>query len=164
MPQPYGSQSMVDTLRRVVVRRPDEAFGSADPVTWHYAGRPDLDIARQEHDAFVAVLIQAGAEVLYQDEPSANLADAIFVHDTGRLSPLPEAIHPANGQGPCAAARRQPWRAAFPGLASRSCTPSTARQQRRRRPAVGSITIPRRSARVFAPTPRAGPAVRHWQA
>ena len=72
---------MVDTLRRVVVRRPEEAFASADPVAWHYAGRPDLDIARQEHDALVAVLIQAGAEVLYQDEPSANLADAIFVHD-----------------------------------------------------------------------------------
>jgi N-dimethylarginine dimethylaminohydrolase len=72
---------MVDTLRRVVVRRPEEAFGSADPVLWHYVSTPDLTIARREHDALVAVLSGAGAEVLYQDEPSEYLADAIFVHD-----------------------------------------------------------------------------------
>ena len=72
---------MVDALRRVIVRRPDEAFGSADPQRWHYSSKPDLNIARQEHDAFVHVLQGAGAEVLYQDEPTDQLADAIFVHD-----------------------------------------------------------------------------------
>jgi len=72
---------MVDTLRRVVVRRPEESFGSADPVRWHYVGTPGLAIARREHDALVALLQSAGAEVLYQDEPSDQLADAIFVHD-----------------------------------------------------------------------------------
>ena len=81
MPQVYGSQSMVDTLRRVVVRRPDESFGSADPVRWHYVSQPNLEVARREHDAFVAILREAGAEVLYHDEPSDHLADAIFVHD-----------------------------------------------------------------------------------
>lgn len=81
MPRTYGSQSMVDPLRRVVVRRPDEAFGSADPVRWHYVSTPDLAIARREHDALVTLLRETGAEVLYQDEPSDQLADAIFVHD-----------------------------------------------------------------------------------
>lgn len=81
MSKNYGSQSMVAPLRRVLVKRPEEAFGAADPAQWHYTARPDLDQARQEHDAFVASLAQAGVEVLYHDETQPNRADAIFVHD-----------------------------------------------------------------------------------
>jgi len=60
----YGGQSMVAPLRRVLVRRPDEAFGSADPGIWHYTSRPDLAAARQEHEALVGILAAAGAEVV----------------------------------------------------------------------------------------------------
>jgi len=81
MEKGYGSQSMVDPLRRVLVKRPDEAFGVDDPVRWHYAGRPDLEIARQEHDALVNILREAGAEVLYHDQLVPDHADAIYVHD-----------------------------------------------------------------------------------
>ena len=77
----YGSQSMVDPLRRVLVRRPDAAFAAADPRAWHYTGRPDLAIAQAEHDAFVGVLRDAGAEVVVHDAPLPGAADAIFVHD-----------------------------------------------------------------------------------
>lgn len=81
MDRGFGSQSMVDPLRRVLVKRPDEAFAVEDRVRWHYAGRPDLEIARQEHDALVNVLREAGAEVLYHDELQPDHADAIYVHD-----------------------------------------------------------------------------------
>ncbi len=77
----YGSQSMVAPLRKVLVRRPDEAFGAADPAWWHYAARPNLEIARQEHDALVALLRQAGAEVFYHDEALPGQADALYVYD-----------------------------------------------------------------------------------
>lgn len=77
----YGSQSMVDPLRRVLIKRPDQAFAVDDPAAWHYTGRPDLEIAQQEHDALVDILRQAGAEVLYHDEVQRDRADAIFVHD-----------------------------------------------------------------------------------
>jgi dimethylargininase len=77
----YGSQSMVEPLRRVLVKRPDEAFAVDDPSAWHYAGRPDLEIAQQEHDALVQILREAGAEVIYSEEHQPHLADAIFVHD-----------------------------------------------------------------------------------
>ena len=77
----YGGQSMVAPLRRVMVRRPDAAFGMADPARWHYAAQPDLAGARVEHDAFVSLLRAGGAEVLYHDEPMPEHADAIFVHD-----------------------------------------------------------------------------------
>ena len=77
----YGSQSMIAPLRTVMVRRPDEAFAVDDPVMWHYTHRPDLELARQEHDALVGLLRRAGAEVIYHDEPHPDRADAIFVFD-----------------------------------------------------------------------------------
>jgi N-dimethylarginine dimethylaminohydrolase len=72
---------MIDPLRRVVVRRPDEAFGCADPARWHYTSRPDLDEARREHDALVDILRGAGAEVIDHDTPQPERADSIFVFD-----------------------------------------------------------------------------------
>lgn len=81
MSKSYGSQSMISPLRRVLVRRPDEAFGQADPVLWHYTSRPNLELAQQEHDTFTTSLRQAGVEVIYHDESQPERADAIFVHD-----------------------------------------------------------------------------------
>ncbi len=77
----YGCQSMVDPLRRVLVKRPDAAFAVQDPRAWHYTDRPDLGLARAEHDAFVGLLRNAGVEVIYHDLPQPDRADAIFVHD-----------------------------------------------------------------------------------
>lgn len=77
----YGSQSMVAPLRKVLVRRPDRAFGGADPARWHYAGRPDLTEALREHDQLVKILQDFGAEVLFHEETLPDHADAIFVHD-----------------------------------------------------------------------------------
>jgi N-dimethylarginine dimethylaminohydrolase len=77
----YGSQSMVDPLKRVLVRRPDEAFGNADPAHWHYVSQPDLEVAQSEHDAFVAALRENGCEVLYHESDLPEHADAIFTHD-----------------------------------------------------------------------------------
>jgi dimethylargininase len=77
----FGSQSMVAPLRAVLVKRPDEAFAVDDPAKWHYTARPDLAIARQEHDDLAAILRLAGAEVIYHDEPQPERADSIFVYD-----------------------------------------------------------------------------------
>jgi dimethylargininase len=77
----YGSQSMVEPLRRVLVRRPDDAFGNADPTLWHYVSRPDLEKAQAEHDALVATLQEAGCDVLYHEIQLPEHADAIFTHD-----------------------------------------------------------------------------------
>ena len=81
MTQHYGGQSMVAPLQTVLVRRPDEAFGAADPLLWHYAEQPYSPLAQQEHDAFVNTLLGNGVEVVYHDAPLPDHADAIFVHD-----------------------------------------------------------------------------------
>ena len=77
----YGGHSMVAPLRRVLVRRPDTAFGTADPELWHYTARPQLPAAQAEHDALAATLRAAGAEVIYHDAPQPERADSIFVFD-----------------------------------------------------------------------------------
>ncbi len=81
MGRAYGSQSMVAPIRKVLVKRPDRAFAVEDPQTWSYTSRPDLEMARREHDAFAAILKEAGAGVSYHEEPQPDRADAIFVHD-----------------------------------------------------------------------------------
>jgi dimethylargininase len=82
----YGSQSMVEPLRRVLVRRPDQAFAVDDPELWHYTSRPDLPIARQEHDALAAILRRAGAEVIEHAAAQPGRADAIFVFDPALIT------------------------------------------------------------------------------
>ena len=77
----FGSQSMVEPLKKVLVRRPDEAFGSADPKHWHYISQPELEGAQAEHDALVAILREADCEVLYHEVELPEHADAIFTHD-----------------------------------------------------------------------------------
>jgi N-dimethylarginine dimethylaminohydrolase len=86
MARAYGGQTMSARLRRVLVRRPDTAFGAADPRTWHYAAKPDLAAARKEHDALVRILKASGAEVLVHDAPLKDKADAIFVHDPALIT------------------------------------------------------------------------------
>jgi N-dimethylarginine dimethylaminohydrolase len=81
MMKTYGCQNMVDPLRRVLVRRPDEAFGNADPARWHYVSQPRLEEAQREHDDLVSTLHEAGCEVLYHDAPLPELADSIFTYD-----------------------------------------------------------------------------------
>ena len=81
MTQHYGGQSMVAPLQTVLVRRPDVAFGAADPLLWHYVDQPYLPLAQQEHDALVNTLLGNGVEVVYHDAPLPDHADAIFVHD-----------------------------------------------------------------------------------
>ncbi|HOT22934.1 MAG TPA: arginine deiminase family protein [Thermoleophilia bacterium] len=81
MARTYGAQGMVGRLRRVVVRRPDEAMAAADPARWHYTAPIDLEAARAAHDQFVAALRAWDVEVIFHDEPLPEHADAVFVFD-----------------------------------------------------------------------------------
>jgi N-dimethylarginine dimethylaminohydrolase len=74
---------MTAPLRRVVVRRPDDALAACDPVAFHFASPPDVARAQAQHDCFVGLLEDAGVEVLRHDAPLPAYADAIFVHDPG---------------------------------------------------------------------------------
>ena len=81
MSRTHGAQGMVGRLRRVMVRRPDEAMAAADPARWHYAAPIDLGAAREAHDVLVSALRGWDVEVLFHDEPLPDHSDAVFVFD-----------------------------------------------------------------------------------
>ena len=81
MSRTHGAQGMVGRLRRVMVRRPDEAMAAADPARWHYTAPIDLGAAREAHDVLVSALRGWDVEVLFHDEPLPDHADAVFVFD-----------------------------------------------------------------------------------
>ena len=81
MSVPYGCQSMVEPLRRVLVKRPDPAYAVENHQIRHYTAKPDLAEDRREHDAFAALLDAEGIEVNHYDEPQPGRADAIFTYD-----------------------------------------------------------------------------------
>ncbi len=79
-------QSDVDLLRRVLVRRPEDAFVSPAIVheSWRalgYHGAPDITAAKAEHEAFVGILREAGAEVLFLEHDSVLGMDSLYPRD-----------------------------------------------------------------------------------
>ena len=79
-------QSDVEPLRRVLVRRAEDAFGSPAIVqdSWRalgYHGAPDIEAAKAEHEAFVEILQGAGAEVLYLEYGELLGMDSLYPRD-----------------------------------------------------------------------------------
>jgi arginine deiminase len=80
------AQSMVTPLRRVVVKRPEQAFQSAESIDrqWrplNYLRPPELSRAIRDHRQFVELVGQAGAEVLYLPADDRTGLDSIYTHD-----------------------------------------------------------------------------------
>jgi len=72
----YGSRSMTQPLRRVLVRPPQPA----DAARWREYGwraEPDLAVAAAEHEALREILEDAGAEVTVAEGERGN-PDAIY--------------------------------------------------------------------------------------
>jgi dimethylargininase len=79
-PRLYGCQSMTARLRRVLVRSPR----SEDAPGWQAYGwraAPDPVRAAEEHEAFCAALVEAGAEVVVGETPLGVCSDQIYVYD-----------------------------------------------------------------------------------
>ncbi len=79
-------QSETGPLRRVLVRRPADAFGSQARIdsAWQrlgYLGAPDLAAAVAEHDAFVEILTDSGTEVVYLEGEESLGLDSLYTRD-----------------------------------------------------------------------------------
>lgn len=82
----YGSQSMVRPLKKVLVKRPEEAFESQERIDaqWQsldYLARPDYQRAVDEHRRFTSLLEAAGAEVACLPADGRTGLDSIYTHD-----------------------------------------------------------------------------------
>jgi N-dimethylarginine dimethylaminohydrolase len=82
----YGMPNMTATLRRVLVR-PPSADATAVWKTFGWRREPDPAKLAEEHEAFAALLEEAGAEVVRAQTPLAISPDAIYVYDPALVTP-----------------------------------------------------------------------------
>eukprot|EP01111_Echinosteliopsis_oligospora_P015962 TRINITY_DN648_c0_g2_i2.p1 TRINITY_DN648_c0_g2~~TRINITY_DN648_c0_g2_i2.p1 ORF type:complete len:300 (-),score=103.16 TRINITY_DN648_c0_g2_i2:33-932(-) len=82
----YGGHSHYGTLKRVIVKRPDQTQ-DVDPTKWHYASPIDISVAQQEHDQLVKYLKDEGVEVIYHTiDVAKGLSDSIFTQDSSIIT------------------------------------------------------------------------------
>jgi arginine deiminase len=82
----FGSQSMVARLRRVIVKRPEEAFLSPDHIErqWKdlaYTRPPHIAHAARDHRQFMSLMEDAGVEVLGLPADDRTGLDSLYAHD-----------------------------------------------------------------------------------
>ena len=81
-----GGQSEVAPIRRVLLKRPQDAFVDERRIEaeWRdlrFISRPDLRRAESEHARFADLLARSGAEVLYLPRDGETGLDSIYVRD-----------------------------------------------------------------------------------
>ncbi|PYR86147.1 MAG: amidinotransferase, partial [Acidobacteria bacterium] len=77
---------MVAPLRRVIVKRPEEAFRTQQRIEteWKplaYTRPPDLARASHDHAHFVSLMAEAEAEILYLPADDRTGLDSLYAHD-----------------------------------------------------------------------------------
>ena len=127
-----GSQSMVTRLRRVIVKRPEEALRGPEHIAnqWQplrYTRPPDLARAARDHQKFVALLKEAGAEVLELPADDRTGLDSLYTHDpvlvTDRGAVILQTGKIARrGEGPAFADAFQAWDVPILGTIDGSAT------------------------------------------
>src|SRR5262245_17151920 len=75
----YGCRSMIDPLRRVLVRRPSAA-ACALWEAYGWRAEPDAAAIAREHERFCAILEESGADVLVADALDDD-PDAVYAFD-----------------------------------------------------------------------------------
>ena len=115
----FGGHSMVAPLRRVIVKRPAEAFRTADRIAaeWRplgYTAPPDLAQAAVEHARFVRLVQSTGTEVLYLHPDDRTGLDSIYTHDPALITDRGMIIFQTGkaarrGEGPALADALKAW-------------------------------------------------------
>jgi dimethylargininase len=84
-PRTFGCQSMTAHLRRVLVRPPVPGSWAAWK-SYGWRAEPDPVRMEEEHEAFRALLAEAGAEVVVAQTPQGLDPDAVYVYDPALVS------------------------------------------------------------------------------
>ncbi|HEX2695759.1 MAG TPA: arginine deiminase family protein [Acidobacteriota bacterium] len=110
---------MIAPLRRVVVKRPKDAFRDAAAIDaqWkalNYTAPPDLDAAEEEFEEFVKALGEQGAEALYLPPDRRTGLDSLYTHDPGLVTDAGAVLFQTGkaarrGEGPAMADAFKAW-------------------------------------------------------
>lgn len=82
----FGSQNMVGKLTKVILKRPAQAFQSAEKISreWKMLGftaPPDLEKAEQEFSQLEEILRRERVKILYLPADERTTLDSIYTHD-----------------------------------------------------------------------------------
>ncbi len=82
----YGCQSMVAPIRRMLVKRPEEAFVNQESINaqWmdlNYTAPPQIDLAQKQHTDFVRILEGFHVEIHTLPVDDRVGLDSLYVHD-----------------------------------------------------------------------------------
>ena len=123
---------MVAPLRRVIVKRPEEAFQSSEAIEreWqvlHYTRKPDFLCASREHMEFVSLLAGAGAEVLYLPVDERTGLDSLYTHDPVLVTDAGAILfqtgkHERRGEAPALGDALKNWDVPIRGVVGGSAT------------------------------------------
>lgn len=88
---PFGSQSEVGKIRRLLLKPPKQAFINHENILlqWealHYSGAPDFEKALQEYEQFVSLLRQHIPEISFLPPSDHTGLDSIYVHDAALVT------------------------------------------------------------------------------
>lgn len=119
MTKTYGSQSMTAPLRRVILKRPAQAFRDEASIAaqWKalaFTARPDLWRAEAEFEGLVSILKSQGIEILSLPEDDRTGLDSIYVHDPALITDAGAVIFQTGkivrrGEGPAMADALTRW-------------------------------------------------------
>jgi dimethylargininase len=85
-PRLFGGHSMVDPLRRVMVRRPAPPLGADQWRDFGFLHPVDHSLSARQHEAFTDLLTGAGVDVIVEETDDAGALDAIFAYDPSYIT------------------------------------------------------------------------------
>ena len=86
MSKNFGCQSMVDPIKRVLIKHPREAYQTQSKVDQqapqlNYFGTPDFEKAISDYDKFVGLLESCDIEIHFLPENDTTSLDSVYTHD-----------------------------------------------------------------------------------
>ena len=79
----FGSQNMVSSLKKVLMKKPDKFMSKADYKKWNYQGNLNQKLIDNNYNDFLQIIINAKVKIIYLNPKKNNdeLYDSIFTHD-----------------------------------------------------------------------------------
>ena len=82
----FGCQSMVNDVKRVLLKHPKDAFQSQDKCDkeskrLHYFSSPNFNLAVEQYDSFVKLIESFGSDSCYLPDNKNTTLDSIYTHD-----------------------------------------------------------------------------------
>ena len=82
----FGCQSMVNNVRRVLLKHPEDAFQSQDKCDkesekLNYSNSPNFNLAVAQYDSFVKLIESFGSDTCYLPNDKNTTLDSIYTHD-----------------------------------------------------------------------------------